>query len=136
MAFMSQERKAKIAPNVKQILNKYDLTGSLSVENHSTLVLKIKSGSIDFIKNYQDMILEERGVIEPWQISDHIDVNRYHYAREFTGIAREAIGELVDAMMEGNHDNSDPYTDYFDVGWYISIKIGSYSKAYEYDLFA
>jgi hypothetical protein len=136
MAFMSQERKAKIAPNVKQILNKYDLTGSLSVRDHSTLILKIKSGSIDFIKNHHDTLLERQGTVEPWQLNDYVDVNRYHYGKEFTGMARDAIGELVDAMMEGNHDNSDPYTDYFDVGWYISIQIGSYSKPYEYDLFA
>jgi hypothetical protein len=136
MAFMSQERKAEIAPNVKKILSKHGLNGSLSVRDHSTLVLKIKSGSIDFIKNYHDTMLErQHGVIEPWQLAkEYIDVNVYHYGKEFTGPAREALHELVEAMNKGNHDNSNPMVDYFDVGWYVTIQIGSYVKAYEYEL--
>ena len=51
MAYMSQEKKAKIAPVVKAVLKKYKVKGSLAVRNHSTLVLNIKSGSIDFIEN-------------------------------------------------------------------------------------
>jgi hypothetical protein len=30
--------------------------------------------------------------------------------------------ELRDAMNNGNHDNSDIMSDYFDVGWYVSIR--------------
>jgi hypothetical protein len=30
--------------------------------------------------------------------------------------------ELRDAMNSGNHDNSDIMSDYFDVGWYVSIR--------------
>ena len=54
MAYMSQEKKSKIAPTVKKILAKYGVKGSLAVSNHMTLVLNIKSGSIDFIKNYNE----------------------------------------------------------------------------------
>ena len=31
-------------------------------------------------------------------------------------------------MNVGNHDNSDPMTDYFDVGWYISVNLGRWDK--------
>jgi hypothetical protein len=135
MAFMSQERKAKIAPKVKEILNKYDLNGSLSVQDHSTLVLKIKSGSIDFIQNYRETVAaSQHRPLEAWQLTDYIKPNRYHLSSEFTGVALSAMQELVEAMMDGNHDNSDPYTDYFDVGWYISVNIGTYSKAYELEM--
>ena len=51
MAYMSQEKKAKIAPKVKKILKKFGVKGSLAVRNHSTLVLNLKSGKIDFIGN-------------------------------------------------------------------------------------
>lgn len=134
MAFMSQERKAEIAPAVKTILNRYGLNGSLSVRDHSTLILTIRSGEIDFITNYRDAIMADRGRIEPWQMTDHIEVNHYHVAREFTGEACEAITALVAAMNNGNWDKSDVMTDYFNVGWYIDIKIGTWSKAYEYEL--
>ena len=52
MAYMSQERKQQRAPIIKAILKKYGVKGSLSVRNHSTLVLNIKSGKIDFIENF------------------------------------------------------------------------------------
>ena len=136
MAFMSQERKAAIAPKVKTILRKYDLDGSLSVQDHSTLVLKIKSGSIDFIQNYRETVAaSQHRPLEAWQLTDYVKANRYHLDSEFSGIALAAMRELADAMMEGNHDNSDAYTDYFDVGWYISINIGTYAKPYQCELF-
>jgi hypothetical protein len=34
-------------------------------------------------------------------------------------------------MNDGNHDNSDIQSDYFDVGWYISINVGRWDKPYE-----
>jgi hypothetical protein len=34
-------------------------------------------------------------------------------------------------MVVGNHDRSDSMTDYFDVGWYISINVGKWNKPYE-----
>jgi hypothetical protein len=33
-------------------------------------------------------------------------------------------------MNGGNHDNSDVQTDYFDVGWYVDVNIGSWDKPY------
>ena len=52
MAYMNQERKQQRAPIIKSILKKYGVKGSLAVRNHSTLVLNIKSGKIDFVENY------------------------------------------------------------------------------------
>lgn len=128
---MNQEKKKKIAPEVKAILKKYGLKGSLSVKDYSTLTLTVSSGMIDFIKNYQEEIIKRYGEIEPWQISDHIDVNPYHADKEFTGIAREAVCELLEAMFRGNHDNSNPMIDYFDVGWYVRFYIGTWNKPYQ-----
>jgi hypothetical protein len=54
MAYMNQERKSKIAPVVKAICKKYGVKASLSVRNHMTLCLTIKSGNIDFVGDYHD----------------------------------------------------------------------------------
>ena len=51
MAYMNQEKKAKIAANLKPVLKKYGIKGTLSVRNHSSISLNIKSGKIDFIAN-------------------------------------------------------------------------------------
>jgi hypothetical protein len=127
MAYMNQEKKAKISPVVKNILKKYNLKGSLSVRNHSTLCLNIRQGSIDFISNYNQDINTERG---DRAADRYIDVNTYHFESHFTGRARDAIRELHTAMMLGNHDNSDVQTDYFDVGWYVDINIGRWNQPY------
>ena len=42
---MNQEKKKKLAPKIKEILKKYNMKGTLSVDNYSTLNLNLKSGS-------------------------------------------------------------------------------------------
>jgi len=132
MAFMSQEKKAKIAPTVKKILAKYKLKGSLSVNNHSTLVLTIKSGKIDFIKNYNDTIVERdpTGNKHLNKAENSLQVNAYWSHEHFTGKAKSALLELITAMNDGNHDRSDSMTDYVDVGWYVDINVGRWNKPY------
>ena len=129
MAYMSQEKKAKIAPVVKKILAKYNLKGSLSVRNHMSLCLKIKQGPIDFIKNFNDTVSQRPG----WGGSfatGSVSLNPYHVQDHFTGRALAALRELYAAMMDGNHDRSDIMTDYFDVGWYIDIDVGTWNAPY------
>ena len=54
MAYVSQELKAKLAPKIKAICKKYGVKASLAVRHHSTLVLNIKSGKVDFITDYNE----------------------------------------------------------------------------------
>jgi len=122
MAYISQEDKKSKAPAIKAILKKYGLKGSLSIHHYSTLVLTIRSGKIDFESNY----LRNTG-----QESFHYQVNPYHIRHSYNGEAAKALEELNSAMNVGNHDNSDIQTDYFDVGWYITIDIGRWDKPYK-----
>ncbi len=133
MAYMSQEKKAKIAPVVKAILKKYNVKGSLSVRNHMTLCLNIKSGAIDFIGNYNTVNVDDPryanyGGFRP--AVDYIDVNPFWYQDHFDGVAKKFLKEILTAMNDGNHDNSDIQTDYFDVGWYVDVNVGRWNKPY------
>jgi len=133
MAYMSQEKKAKIAPVVKAVLKKYKVKGSLSVRNHSTLVLNIKSGAIDFIENF---ISTDRNSLSEEQVryiraNKSLDVNPYWYQEHFDGKAKKFLTEIMSAMNDGNHDRSDAQVDYFDVGWYVDVNIGNWKKHYE-----
>lgn len=134
MAYMNQERKARIAPKVKKILTSYGLVGSLAVRHHSALVLNIRAGQMDFIGNANRKSKADgpNQYGEVWQAKDHIDVNTYHLSSYFTGPCLKCLEELKAAMMEGNWDNSDIQTDYFDIGWYIQINIGQWNKPYRY----
>ena len=71
MAYYTQERKKEVAPKVKKLLKEYGLKGSLSVNHHSSVVLTIKEGSINFIKNYLG-VLGNRSLQQPgnWQLAD------------------------------------------------------------------
>lgn len=131
MAYVNQELKARIAPRVKAILTKYGLKGSLSVRHHSTLVLKIKSGRIDFIGNFNELG-SRRPDFRP--ASSHLSINPYWYREHFTGRALNCLTELMTALNDGNHDRSDIQTDYFDVGWYVDLDIGTWDKPYELTL--
>jgi len=102
MAYMSKERKAELAPWIMAVLKEYGEKGTLSISHYSTLVLKIKAGG-----------MFEKGMY----------INEYHLPENFDGRRLEFLKKVKEAMMIGNHDNSDVMTDYFDVGWYITITI-------------
>ncbi len=137
MAYFNQERKQERAPAIKAILKKYGVKGSLAVNNHSTFVLNIKSGSIDFIENFiaTDAKLIHGGKMSQDQIdyirkNQSLDVNPYWFKEHFSGKALSFLTEVFQAMNKGNHDNSDIQSDYFDVGWYVDVNIGSWKKPY------
>lgn len=132
MAYMNQEKKARIAAILKPILKKYGIKGSLAVRNHSTLVLNIKSGSIDFINNFNETVESRPGGFRNGSPAEkYIQVNPYWYKEHFTGKSKKFLMEVIPTMNSGNHDNSDIQSDYFDVGWYIDVNIGSWNKPYE-----
>lgn len=127
MAYVSQELKSKLAPKIKSVLKKYNLKGSISVKHHSTLVVTISSGDIDFIDNFNQTGFYDGPVNKA---KDYIQVNEYYIDRHFSGKAAEALLALRDAMDEGNFDESDIQSDYFHVGWYTNINIGKWDKPY------
>jgi hypothetical protein len=59
-----------------------------------------------------------------------LDVNVYWYKEHFSGKALSFLKEVITVMNNGNHDNSDIQTDYFDVGWYVDVNIGTWNKPY------
>jgi hypothetical protein len=132
MAYVSQELKAKLAPSIKAICKKYKVKASLAVRNHSTLVLNIKEGSIDFFESFNRLgVQETRPSYNQFRPETKcIDVNPYHYKSHFDGKALKFLSEVIPAMNAGNHDRSDIQTDYFDVGWYIDVNIGKWNKPY------
>lgn len=132
MAYFSQEKKKKIQPKVKAICEKYGIKASLAVQHHSTVVLNIKSGVIDFIENYNEFVREDAecrhyGVAEA---KDSLSVNVYHYQKHFTGKALAFLNEVIEVLNTDNYDKSDRMTDYFNVGFYVDVNIGKWDKPY------
>jgi len=132
MAYMNQERKAKIASLLKPVLKKYGVKGTLAVRSHMTICLNIKSGNIDFIQNYNDTVQAQPGGFRNGSpAKNHIDVNPYWYQDHFSGKAKEFLSEAFVALKGAEwYDNSDAMTDYFDTAYYVDVNVGSWNKPY------
>lgn len=115
MAYMTQENKKAIAPQIKKVLKKYNMKGSISVQHHTKLVVTLSAG---------ELALADK------------NVNTYWLDSHYTGTALSFFKELKDAMNgagsggKQNFDKGDIQSDYHFVGWYIEISVGRWNKPY------
>jgi len=141
MAYMNQDKKKAIAPQIKAVLAKYDVKATIGVRNYSTLVVNIKEGALDFIgaANKHNQQYAERTGQKAYEVTNYYGVNPYWEVEHMSNIGETKIAnffkELIAAMngkgsSVANHDNSDIMTDYFDVGWYLDINVGKWDKPY------
>lgn len=130
MAYVSKDTKAIIAANIKPILKKYGVKATLAVRHHSTIVLNVRSGPIDFIENY---LADGTCADEAWvRRNNCIDVNPYWFHDHFTGVAKKFLTEAMAALKSANwYDKTDSMIDYFDTAYYVDINIGTWEKHYE-----
>lgn len=130
MAYMNQERKATRLPEIKRILKKYNMKGTVSVRNHSTLVVTLSQGNLDIIGNYLENISETNRTFIPEKVKN-IQVNEYYIDRDYSGKVREFLEELKTAMLGPDYYCHDEIqADYFDRSHYIDINVGKWNKQY------
>jgi hypothetical protein len=116
MAYVSQKDKAKLAPQIKKVLSKYGMKGSISIRHHMSLVVTIQSGSIEFDHSHGD---------------GYTQVNVYHIDSHYEGKAKAFLTELLAAMKGPDYfNNDDAMTDYFHRSHYTDINIGKWNKPY------
>lgn len=115
MAYISQEQKKEIAALLKKSLKDYPtIKYSLSIHHHSTIQCTISKGP-EFLNP---------------EAKDRFNVNHYWIDSYFSGEAAKVFKIIRACLNLDNYDNSDSQTDYFDVGHYISIDVGSYDKPF------
>jgi len=123
MAYIDQDRKRTVAAALKAIIPagwKY----SLSIHHHSTLTLTISAAPADIIGSW-------KGTRSSAVERKYFDLNTYSLADAFDDAELTRLFLAIhDAMDKGNHNRSDSSTDYFDVGWYTSIKIGRWDRPF------
>ena len=121
MAYMNQERKKALVENVKKVLAEkfpdVKIKATYSVRNRSSIVMTIQECSLNLLEDMPNR--------------DSHDVNVYHIDSHFTGRNAELLQACRNAMMVGNHDNSNVMVDYFDVAWYVDIHIGKWDKPFK-----
>jgi len=143
MAYVSQEMKKDLAPQIKAVLKKYGLKGSIGVRHHSSLVVNIKSGILDLIGASNKHRIEDakRRGSEPYINDNYIQVNENYMSEWMEEVGESKIAKFYDelvAAMKGVgsqsvewYNNSDIMTDYFDRAYYIDINVGQWNKPYE-----
>ena len=134
MAWMNQERKAEIAANLNKVMPRA-WKWSLSVHHHSTIVLTITEADVDLLTIYNAKAqtqFEWKHPNETWMPSNYVQVNEFWLQDQFEVELLAQFEKFKAALNVGNHDNSDPMTDYFDVGWYVSINLGKWDRPFRY----
>lgn len=138
MAYMDQKRKAERVPAIKAIFKKYAVKSSISVNNHSSLVVTVKSGKLDFIGAKNKHIArngELHGRDDIPVLLGSFRVNPYYDADNMRSVECNDIADFLDALttaMYGSDyfNDSDAQTDYFHCSHYININIGNWDKPY------
>lgn len=113
MAYISQETKKELAPAIKAVLKKYNMKGSIGIDRHTSLRVRVTEGPLKF--------------------DDYEQVNTSWIEKFYGEGTKETafLTELV-AAMKGTkwYNNSDYMTDYFDVAYWIDVHIGRWDKPY------
>lgn len=121
MAYVSQEKKKKIAEKLKTVMPK-EYKYSLAVRHSSTIVLTIAKGPAPELSEDSKAALEKRG---------YLDINQYHLERQAQGKTLEFLKKANEALNTDNFDESDAMTDYFHVGHYVNIRFGRWDKSFQ-----
>ena len=133
MAYINQDTKKLIHTALKPIFIKYGLKATLGIDHHSTLVININKGKLDFIQNYNNLAKNSTYPVPREQAQTHIDVNHYWYNEHFNGDCKNALNEIVTTANKvgKNFDHSDIQSDYFDIGFYLDVNVGQWNKPYQ-----
>lgn len=138
MAYVSQEDKKELAVGIKKVLAKYNVKGTIGVHNHSTIVVRLKSGDMDILSNYWEVCKANA-----WKTAPHnqrsekptyLQVNPYCLDSSYSGDVLNFLTELV-AEMKGERyfNDTDIMTDYFHCSHYVEIDVGNWEKPYVFN---
>ena len=127
MAYVSKETKQALAPEIKRVLKKWKMKGSISGQGSGTLKVTINAGPFSLPK----------GSYNHYSTGyEYFQVNPYHY-QSSEGLSGSWKGFLVEleAAMKGSiwFDKSDSMTDYFHTAYYIDMQIGSGVREYRFE---
>ena len=132
MAYISQEEKKNLQPEINRVLKTYGMKGSVSIRHHMTLTVTISTGRLDLIGNWFE--LQSKRLDRFDQITEkptNLDVSRHWLEANFDGECLAFLSELFDAMKGPEwFDDSDLMSDYFHVAHYVDVKVGRWNKPF------
>jgi hypothetical protein len=133
MAYISQEEKKNLMPEISRVLKKYGMKGSIAIRHGSTLVVTLPTGKLDLIGNWFDMVKQNHPerIPDKYEMPTCMELSHHWLDSKFSGECLEFLTELFDAMKGPEwFDDSDLMTDYFHVAHYVDVKVGRWNKPY------
>ena len=138
LPYISQTEKKELAPQIKAVLKKYGVNGTIAINHYSTLVVNLKKGKLDLIGAAQRVNDERttRQGLPATQIGEYFQANAYREPAEYENF-NQKIGrfysDLIKAMKGTKwFDKSDMMRDYFHTAYFLSINVGKYSAPYQF----
>tara|TARA_R100000988_G_scaffold99883_1_gene69643 strand:+ start:862 stop:1305 length:444 start_codon:yes stop_codon:yes gene_type:complete len=131
MAHISQEEKKELMPGIKKVLKTYNMKGTVSIRNHSTLIVTLSEGELDLIR-VENEIRKERHARnnygELYLVNSTFNQS-YHHLNKFVELGEHLVHNFYQNMfkaMKGDKwfDKSDIMTDYFHIAYYCYIDVG------------
>lgn len=108
MAYIKKERVAEIRKQLKEEFK--NIKFSVVREHYSSVNISIMSAPFKFTDK------------------DYTTVSMYHISDYENA---EILQRIHDIANEGNYNRSDAMSDYFDVGFYVNIRIGKYDQPFK-----
>ena len=119
MAYVSKELKKRLVALAKPILKEYGVKATFRVEHYTALVCTIKSAPWDLLSVFRSEE-EFRGYTQLRKSSlDSFEDDPKSF---------EFLTKLFAALNSENFDHSDIMTDYFHVGYYLTVAVGTWEK--------
>ena len=115
MAYISTQKVAEIRSNLKKEFP--EIKFSVVRRNHSAVDVTILKSPYDFRPDS----LKDR---------EYLSVNSYWF-KDHGYKHPDILNRIIEIANEGNHNNSDVMTDYFDVGWYFDLNLGQWNKPFQ-----
>ncbi len=122
MAYITPEQIKTMRNEIKNLYpTKQGWKFSLTCVNYSTARLVITQAPIEL--RTSDELLSNRS---------YTSVNNYYIDENYKAmpVVKKVLNNINNILNQNNYDNSDSQSDYFDVGHYVCISIGSYDKPF------
>ncbi|MFW5847925.1 MAG: LPD29 domain-containing protein [bacterium] len=111
MAYITKEKAREIRNEIKkEFPTKKGWKFSITIKDYSSLNVDIMKAPIKFTeKNYEQL--------------NHYYLENYDNS--------DVLIKIRDICNKTNYNNSDPMTDYFDVGYYFHLSVGKWDRPFE-----
>jgi hypothetical protein len=115
MAYMPQELKKALVKEARKVIPK-NWKVSFAVRHLIALVVTVSAAPIP-----------SADVVGGGELGD---INHYYPENALAGDTLKTVSAILEAVNQKNYDNSDMQADYFDVGYYVTLRFGKWDKPF------